>query len=471
MNNGSGKNENAMNWKSKGFFRCGAEHWEEKSRQIINKLIDFARPVSILIIICGFLLLIVNLFTHHNNTTIFGPTLGADYPAFYFAGKILNSEPDRLYDLSLQNELYHELAPQAPADWFPLYPNAPFFAVPFRILALLPYQWSYVAWLGIGVLLFGLGIYLLRHSELNFSKSGWITVTLLSASFMPFLFEGWLGGQTSPFVLFCLAAIIYLLSHKQQIASGSVLAILLFKPTLLLLLLPMFFFTKQFRVIIGFAAGGLALLIASVWAVGVHGCMNYVRFLMIYMEIKKNNPEALIPWKYVDIRSALYPVFYHPNTFTLVILTLLVGIAGLLILLAWLRDGFIESDKVIEPIPTINRECSTVELNRINKQQSLALALVWTPVLSPHCAIYDVSLLIPAAIIMAATTKESSPIFVGLLALTYITALFSQPVSASIGFQPISLTIALLGCYQLSKIFLGSGSLAGRLPLTPILRH
>lgn len=400
---------------------------------MLNKLVFWARPVSILLIVGALLLLILCLTTQEKNTTVFGPTLGADYPAFYIAGKTLNSEPDRLYDLQLQYELYHQLAPRSPTDWFAPYPYAPFFAVLFQPLALLPYQWSYLAWLIIGVIFFSLGIWLLRNSGLNFAANNWLTATLLSASFTPFLFEGWLGGQTSPFVFFCVASAIYLQSRERDIAAGSVLAALLFKPTLLLLIMPMFLICRQLRVLIGFVAGGLVFLSVSLWAVGIQGCLNFMRFLKVYMEVRRTTPESLKPWKYVDVRSAVYPLFYHPTSLTLMILLSIAGITGILLLCAWRRERF-----------------------KANKQQSLALALLWTPILSPHCAIYDTSLLIPAAIMMATNMHKSSPIFVGLLALTYVTAWFSQPISASIGFQPLTLSIALLGFYQLRAVFLGT---------------
>jgi len=402
---------------------------ESLATQMHNKMAAWARPVSVLFIIGAFVLLILCVTTQEKNATIFGPSLGADYPAFYLAGKILNSDPDRLYDLHLQAELYRKLAPRSSSDWFPLYPSAPFFAVPFRFLALLPYKWSYLAWLAFGLFFFVLGIYLLRNSMLNIPPNQWKTIVLLSASFMPLLFEGWLGGETTAFVFLCAALAIYLQSHGYEFASGGALAILSFKPTLLLLAAPMLLVCRRFRALMGFLAGGLALILVSLWAVGWQGCTNYARFLKAYSEVNRTSPEALIPWKYVDVRSALYPIFYRPSPISLAILLLFAGITGILLLCAWRRGRF-----------------------NADQRQSFALALIWTPVLSPHCAIYDASLAIPAAILMVSDKRGPSPILISLIALVYITAWFSQMVSSSIGFQPLTLVIALLGFHQIRAV-------------------
>ena len=61
------------------------------------------------------LLLAVIFATTRGGRTILGPGLGADFAGFYPAGTILNAyPPDRLYDLALQDRLYHRLLPAMP---------------------------------------------------------------------------------------------------------------------------------------------------------------------------------------------------------------------------------------------------------------------------------------------------------------------------------------------------------------------
>ncbi|MEN6558172.1 MAG: hypothetical protein ABFC54_08345, partial [Thermoguttaceae bacterium] len=113
---------------------------------------------------CAVVLLAVNFVGQRDGLTSFGPQLGADYPAFYTAGHLLSTAPSRLYDLTLQDQLFHRWIPGAPADQLLFYPSAPFLAVLFRPLALLPYAWSYGVWLVIGVGLTLAGFQWLKRS-------------------------------------------------------------------------------------------------------------------------------------------------------------------------------------------------------------------------------------------------------------------------------------------------------------------
>jgi len=119
------------------------------------------RLVSIVVIAAATMLLLVSFATSADRETVFGPQLGADYANFYIAGTILNSaDPSQLYDVRLQGELYHELLPQASHEEILLYPYAPFFAVFLRPFALLPYEWSYCAWLIVNLAAYAVGFLL-----------------------------------------------------------------------------------------------------------------------------------------------------------------------------------------------------------------------------------------------------------------------------------------------------------------------
>jgi hypothetical protein len=389
-------------------------------------------------------LVAVSFARQHGGMTPFGTELGGDYPAFYLAGRILNSAPERLHDMALQEKLYHEVIPAAPAGQFLLYPNAPFLAILFRPLALLPYAWSYLAWLVISAVMALTGFWLLCKASpaltvvqvlLPSPVSGegqgvrasrlppgdWLTAMLAAFSFTPFLFEGWVSGQTCAIVILCTALAIYLRQQGREFSAGMALAVLAFKPTLLLLLLPMLVVTRSFRVLLGVAASGLGLLVLSVWAVGCDGCLNFLRFLLRYAQTERVAPEILkSSWKYVDLRSAADPIFLHPSLWSSLVLALFVAAAATLLWRTWWHSS--------------------------DWRLAWAAALIWTPVLSPHCAIYDTVLLIPAVFLLAPAQK-SSDWFLPLVMLVYLAAWCSQPIAAMTGFQPLSAAIVLLGLY------------------------
>jgi hypothetical protein len=371
-------------------------------------------------IVCALLLVGFNFATQQGGTTRFGPDLGGDYPAFYVAGHILNTQPDRLYDLALQEKLYREVIPDASPKEFLLFPSAPFFAVLYRPLALLPYAWSYLVWLVIGAGLAVAGVVLLRKATPELSDEDGRTAMLASLSFAPLLLEGWVGGQTTALVLFCVALGVYLRQEKRPVSAGIVLAMLAFKPTLLLLMVPMLAVTRSFRVLLGMAIGGLGLLCISIWAVGIEGCRQFVILLGKYAEVKSHAPELLKPSKYIDLRSSVYPVFYHPQWWASILLVLLVLAGAALLLWTWRRST--------------------------DERLAWSSALVWTPVLSPHLAIYDAALLIPG-VFLAAASQRSSNRFLTLVTLVYVLAWCSQAISAIAGFQPLTFAIALLGVY------------------------
>ena len=108
-------------------------------------------------IVVASLLLAMSFATTSNNRTANGRGLGSDYLAFYDAGTILNQHGlDRLYDLNLQSQLYHANLPGEPEHVSLPYANAPFFAALLRPLAMLPYSWSYAAWLSVSLMLFAM---------------------------------------------------------------------------------------------------------------------------------------------------------------------------------------------------------------------------------------------------------------------------------------------------------------------------
>ncbi len=375
-------------------------------------------------IACTLLLVAYNFATQQGGVTSFGPEFGGDYAAYYMAGQILNSDPSRLYDLAEQERRYHEIVPAASDNRLLVYPSAPFLAVLYRPLALLPFAWSYLLWLVIGTMLGVAGLALLWKSCGEPLGGDRATAMLAAFSFAPFLIEGWAGGQTSAMVLFAVSLAIYFQQRQRPVGAGVVLAFLAFKPTLLLLLGPMLVVTKSFRVLLGLLIGGLGVLFVSIWAVGVEGCLQYARFLTKYAAVRNAAPESLKPWKYVDLRAAIYPVFYHPQPWAMVLVAALFLSGAMVLWITWRRST--------------------------DWRIAWASALAWTPVLSPHIAIYDTTLLIPA-VFLAVSSCGLARRLQWLIVALYLTAWCTQAVSEAVGVQMLSLVIVLLGVYLWRK--------------------
>ncbi|MGH9853500.1 MAG: glycosyltransferase family 87 protein, partial [Blastocatellia bacterium] len=210
--------------------------------------------------------------TQASGRTVFGPQLGADFGAYYIAGKIFNSvSPGRIYDRDLQRKFYHELFPSAPPGEELPYVNAPFFALPFPVLARLEYPLAYLIWILISLGLYVSGFTLLWRTLDAMPEDTYLVALLLALSFMPFLAECLAGGQTSAFGFFFLALAISCERRGRPLMSGAALSLCLYKPTLLLLILPMLVITRRFSTIAGFVIGGLLLAATSLLVVGWQG--------------------------------------------------------------------------------------------------------------------------------------------------------------------------------------------------------
>src|SRR5262245_22912986 len=113
------------------------------------------RSICLLVLVIYSIILSISFATQRSGRTIFGPQLGADFGAYYVAGRIFNHvAPGRIYDRDLHHAIYQEVFPTAPSGEELPYVNAPFFILPFIALARLHYAWAYLGWLLISLGLF-----------------------------------------------------------------------------------------------------------------------------------------------------------------------------------------------------------------------------------------------------------------------------------------------------------------------------
>ncbi|HEV3163407.1 MAG TPA: glycosyltransferase family 87 protein, partial [Isosphaeraceae bacterium] len=251
------------------------------------------------------LLLLAFMFaTERAGRTALGPGLGADYPAFHIAGFILNRyPPDRLYDAQLQDRLYHQLLPARPREEMLPFAQGPIIAFLLRPFAALPYAWSYAGWLLLSGGMALAALILTFRTAGSIPRSDRITAMLLALSFAPLLTECWLGGQTSAFGLFWVALALRCERLNRPFAVGAALAMCLYKPTLLLLLIPMLAVGGRFRTLVGFAAAGLGLAAFCLVAIRPAGCLAYVQMILGYAQNVAGSTTAFRTFKFIDIRS------------------------------------------------------------------------------------------------------------------------------------------------------------------------
>ena len=205
---------------------------------------------------------------------------------------------------ALATSLQHAALPSMPETQMLVFGQAPFIASLFRPFALLPYAWAYVAWLVFSAGLYIAGLTLLfRTVGLNAEdrKTGF----LLALSSTPFLFETWIGGQMSVVVFFIWVLFFWCLENDRRFLAGCVLALCLFKPTLVALPALMLLVGRRWRVVGGFAAGGIAMALLSVATVGLDGCRAWFAALAMNGNMVAKAGEAWHQAKYVGRTGVL----------------------------------------------------------------------------------------------------------------------------------------------------------------------
>lgn len=332
-------------------------------------------------------------------STLSGAPFGGDFVEFYNSGKILNEYgPNRLYDFDLQDELMREFLPSGLTLPFV---TPPYVAILFSPLARLPLWLAYLLWILISIALYVGAITLALRLELLPRR---ITL-LVCLGFPPFFMLVIAGGQISAIGCFIFALWLYLSRRHRKLSAGAVLGLLLYKPTLVIFLLPALLFSRQFRMLIGFTVVSGLLLILSVWMIGPAGLIRYLAILREF--------NSLVGLGYT--RSAM-----HAD------------------LPAFIRQLFGVDIKYVSMALAL----PLTYLTRHNPER----AMVPTMVLSSYAPVYDLIILVPLMII---AYKLVSP---NLLAFLFVVSFFSVPICELTGVQiitPVLLVLSYVFCVKL----------------------
>jgi hypothetical protein len=136
---------------------------------------------------------------------------------------------------------------------------------------------------------------------LRLSGEDWLTALLLALSFEPFVFETLQGGQLSSVAFAAIAVALLAERRDHPVAAGAVLGLCLYKPTLLIFIVPMLIVGRRWRTLAGLAATGAAAAALSVLAVGWRVARSYPRVLVDFSKATTGKATFHIPlWKYVD---------------------------------------------------------------------------------------------------------------------------------------------------------------------------
>lgn len=361
-----------------------------------------------------------------------------DWPAFYNSGRIARSEPARLYDPQLQQELFSDVAPTIDPRLVPYFAYTPFFSLVFVPLSFLPYLLAFAAWIVLCIAMLLIGLRLIWRTT-NLPAEHFKYAAIFSLCFLPFYAWTLFMGQTTAFALFALALAIYFERTGRMLISGLALSLLLYKPPLLILIIPMLLITKRWRSVKGFATGGCTLGLISLALIGPSGVPAYVAMMRSFAN-KKQGLSGLTNIE-VDAYSFLVNLTHGQMRLATILWIALLGIVGYWLVKTW----------------------------RQNKREAWIPTITWTCVLNYYVLLYDSSLIILSAVLLIASQGHVSKTLRWLLIATFVVPWFHGPMSRAWGFQPMTVMLIALGCYQLYAV-LTRGIPVANQSRSPILR-
>lgn len=305
--------------------------------------------------------------------------LHSDFVYFYGDGMIAREYPAaRLYDYALQERVFNAIYP-AHAGYYGPSPYPPFVALFFRPFARLRFETAYLVWMATSLLLYIVGV--MAASKAAFAEER-LKISLLlcfALAFSPFFFSTLINGQLASVAVCAVGLAIYQEKQGNLFRSGLALALLAYKPTLLLLVFPMLLLTRRFRALLGFVAGAVALALAATAANGLAIWPAYARMLRGFGQASGIGAAThLRLWQYLDLHSSFTFASGGASAAGIAILAcIVIIIAAALALLLWKSAG------------------------GNGETQSLAWAatLTWTLLLNVYVPIYD-SVLVVIAIVL-----------------------------------------------------------------------
>lgn len=382
-----------------------------------------ARALAWIALVIGFVLAAASIILGFHGKTFLGRPLGGDFVQFYTIGNILDHYPAaRIYDLALAVRMQHQVLPEMPETQMLVFGQAPYIALLFRPFALLPYAWAYVVWLACSASLYLAALAILFRT-LGLNSEIRTTGYLLALSCTPFLFETWIGGQVSVLVFFIWTVCLRCLEADRRFLAGCVLAVALFKPTLVAVPVLMLLCGRRWRVLGGFITGGGAMALLSLATFGFDGCRGWLGTLAMNSRSVATYGEAWHLAKYVDLLAFIH--LACPNAPKLSAALFVATGVGLL---AWLGRAWAKSN------------CS--------RDRALwAATLCFTLVVNAYAPIYDAVLLVPAI----ALAKSIKLPLDGWLTLLYLIPWVTESFAEYLHVQLLTPLMAAFGIWILSR--------------------
>ncbi len=366
------------------------------------------------------------------------PLFPNDFVYFYGIGHIAKDYPAaRLYDYSLQLKTFNDIY-QPPTRAYGPSPYPPFVAPFFSLFARTSFRVAFFLWTACSLILYGAGIIVAAK---DFFPGDRIRISLIlcfAVAFYPFFWGIFMNGQLTAVAVCAVGFAVYLERRSRLFQSGLALSILAYKPTLLLLLVPMLFVTRRFRTVAGFTTGVAALMLAGTAFGGINIWPVYAQFLRLFSQVTGMGAQSsLLLDKFVDLNSFLQAIGGGRSTHEVAILALIsISIGAVLAVLLW------KSAKGSGPVQSL----------------AWAITITWTLLLNIYVPMYDSVLVVLAMVLTLGAAKElewsAAVNWVGSLSvLTFAISWVSYEIARDHHVQLLSIAFAVYGLAQLYILY------------------
>lgn len=355
-----------------------------------------------------------------------------DFVYFYGVGSIIKNYPAAsLYDLGLQLKTFNAIAPP-PNGFYGPSPYPPFIAQFFSLFARFSFTRAFLLWMGTSLALYLRGVALIvREASLQEGPARSLAFCAALA-FPPYILNTLANGQISSIAFCSICLAVFLERSERPVASGLALSILVYKPTLLLLLFPMLLVTRRFKTLLGFVSGVTLLFLESTAVEGFKIWPTFLRFLMQFKQISEKTGSGVSPSQFIDLNSLSYGISGGRSMFALAALAV-VAIATS----AWLASLLWRSHT----------------LGRPGQALVWATTLTWTLLLNLYVPMYDSVLAVIAAALTLGALKDLGWVdalrWVEFIAvLIFAVAWITEPIARRCGIQPLTILLFLFGVMQ-----------------------
>jgi hypothetical protein len=362
----------------------------------------------------------------------FSDILPVDFVYFYGIGHIVNAYPAvRLYDRALQLQIFSDIFRLKDGAWGGS-PYPPFVARFFSLYARFSFEQAYFLWMATSFALYLTGVVAAVKAAFAGERLKQSLIVCFALAFPSFIYFTLSVGQLASVAVFAVGIAIYEERRARPMVSGLALSILAYKPTLLLIVLPMLLITRRWKTLAGFACGTSLLAMVSTAFSGLQIWPAYAHFLTSFSQRAGINGQSLVKrWEYIDLYSLSYITPGGRSAVALVLLACVAaGLAGWLAVLLW-------------------------KASKNGNEQLLvwAVALAWTLLLNVYVPIYDSILVAPAGALTLGALGEqewsgATGWFVLLGLLIFGVSAITEGMAQHHGIQPLSVLILLLGVGQ-----------------------